>query len=284
MKHAAIALLAALAAVSLHAQEDPRVEKKRLIAELMEVIDVKRLTQASFEVMLGNMQRMAMQGVENDEEAKAAMKAEQARMDAFRDRLYTRLDYAKLTDDVYAPMFDKQFTNDELRQLIEFFKTKTGQKMAAMLSEFGIGALMHGNAIIQEAAQSTAAEMQKEENAKHPWRGTMADMRMLATALEARATDENEYPTVSLEELEPLLSPVYIRTMPKTDAWGTPFLYIGTGERYRIVSAGADKRFEWNARQMETVEQPRVMDNLDADIIFSDGQFIQLPKQAQGQM
>lgn len=282
MKRAVLALLLVLLAVPSFAEVDPRTEKKRLIAELIEVIDAKRLTQASFEVLLGNLQRIRVDGVE-DEEQKAMLESENERMKAFRDRLFTRIDYAKLVDDVYAPMFDKHFTSEELKDLIAFFKTKAGQKLVVILPEFGVGRLMQGNEIMQEATASAQEEMENEENAKHPWRKTMADIRSLATALEARATDVNEYPkSMSLDELEPLVSPVYIKTMPRLDAWGTPFLYVGDAEHYRIVSAGADKRFEWNARQLETdVEEPRVMEDLDADIIFADGNFIQFPKASQ---
>lgn len=283
MKRAAIVFFAILFALPSFGEEDPRTEKKRLIAELIEVIDAKRLTQASFEVLLGNLQRVSMAEVE-DEAQKERMRKENERMNAFRDRLYTRIDYAKLTDEVYAPMFDKSFTNAELKDLIVFFKTRTGQKLVAMLPEFGVGGLMQGNAILQQAVQATSEEMEKEENEKHPWRKTMADMRTLATALEARATDENDYPNVQLDALEPLLTPIYVKTMPKVDAWGTPFLYVADGEHYRIVSAGADKRFDWNARQLELdVQAPRVMQDLDGDIIFADGNFIQLPKESQQQ-
>src|SRR2546430_5292522 len=63
---------------------------------------------------------------------------------------------------------------------------------------------------------------------------TMADMRTIATAWEARATDMNKYnaagcsyPTatgkVAVTDLDTYCSPTYIKTFPKNDGWGTPY-------------------------------------------------------------
>src|SRR5687767_2214082 len=66
---------------------------------------------------------------------------------------------------------------------------------------------------------------------------SMADMRSLATALEARATDTNTYSIgstpvaltatdftsltpVSLDAVQGALSPKYIRKTPRIDGWG----------------------------------------------------------------
>src|SRR5213596_3505522 len=60
---------------------------------------------------------------------------------------------------------------------------------------------------------------------------TMADMRTIATAWEARATDLNKYnaggaltiPTgaVTITNLTNYLAPTYVKTFPSKDGWGT---------------------------------------------------------------
>src|SRR5205809_7027360 len=61
---------------------------------------------------------------------------------------------------------------------------------------------------------------------------TMADMRTIATAWEARATDVNRYnaagvtvPTsgVAIDDLNTYLAPTYVKTFPSKDGWGTPW-------------------------------------------------------------
>lgn len=277
----AIFLLLAVMSVPVFASE--RELKQQLIAEVLEVIDAKALTQASFDIMFGRMDDQmagAMAGAEGEAtpEQAAAYREQQEQMRAFRDRLYTRIDYAKYAEEIYAPLFDKHFSSDDLKELIAFYKTKAGQKSLALLPELAIGGMLKGSELLQQAARQTSDEIEEEQAQKHPDKKTMADMRTLATALEARATDEESYPDVDLAGLEKLLEPIYVKDMPEKDAWGTPFIYIGNESHYRIVSAGADKRFEWNARQFSTPGETRPTDNPDADIVFEDGVFMQYPR------
>src|SRR5256712_4833134 len=59
---------------------------------------------------------------------------------------------------------------------------------------------------------------------------TMADMRTMATAWEARATDVNRYNAagvtmpsgaVTIDNLTTFLAPTYVKTFPQKDGWGT---------------------------------------------------------------
>lgn len=112
-----------------------------------------------------------------------------------------------------------------------------------------------------------------------PERLVARDLRTVATALESRATDTNEYPNVSFNELVALLVPTYAKTLPLLDPWGTPFWYVGDGKNYRFVSAGADRRFEPGTQDLDARDQEsRPMDSLDADIIFQNGTFLQYPR------
>src|SRR5438045_5927489 len=55
---------------------------------------------------------------------------------------------------------------------------------------------------------------------------SMADLRTIATATEAYATDTNRYPRVtSIEELRALIQPRYIKVMPIVDGWGHTYRY-----------------------------------------------------------
>src|SRR5438552_15443368 len=69
---------------------------------------------------------------------------------------------------------------------------------------------------------------------------TMADMRGVATAWEARATDMNKYnaagtisivtnctKTFSIAQLSGALTPTYIKVLPIKDGWGNPLRFRG---------------------------------------------------------
>jgi hypothetical protein len=287
VKRAIVVALLVLTAVPSFA--DARAEKTELIAELLEVIDAKALTQASFDAIFTSMRGMndAPVGEDIPEESRAQLeasrKAQEEQMRTFRERFYTRLDHVKYADQVYAPLFDEHFNVTELKELIAFFKTKAGQKMMKVIPDLGIAAMAKGQKLLESAAAETYDELRKEEAEKTPWKPTMADMRTIAAALEARATDTNEYPDASFAELEGLLHPTYINTLPTLDGWGTPFVYFGNREHYRIVSAGADRRFEWSTNQLDAVAEPRETDNLNADLVYQDGTFTQYPAVAKHQ-
>src|SRR5687768_6244932 len=101
---------------------------------------------------------------------------------------------------------------------------------------------------------------------------TLADMRSIATALEAYSTDTNRYP--SADELRQELAPKYIPAVPSVDGWGHPLRYEcwnsqgeGVCDAYVIGSAGKDGKFEHEAL---TDYEEGATTNFDAGIIFSN--------------
>jgi hypothetical protein len=116
---------------------------------------------------------------------------------------------------------------------------------------------------------------------------TIADMRAIASAVEAYGVDYNRYPEAdSIDELATLLEPQYIATLPRVDAWGTPYRYQSTDcfpkggcQRYLIGSAANDKVFEptpltdWKHGQGET-------GSWDTDIVYSNGAFVRFREAA----
>ncbi|HYH06248.1 MAG TPA: type II secretion system protein GspG [Thermoanaerobaculia bacterium] len=92
---------------------------------------------------------------------------------------------------------------------------------------------------------------------------TMADIRAIATALEAYRTEKGVYPT----------KPELAGSLPERDAWTTPYSFIVTETEYFIGSAGADKTFDKALAEY----QRGVTEEFDCDIIFTDGSFLQYP-------
>jgi type II secretion system protein G len=113
---------------------------------------------------------------------------------------------------------------------------------------------------------------------------TMADMRSIATAWEARATDTNSYtaagvtfidPTAAITGLAGSLEPTYIKTVPKTDAWGTGYQVGSSATQYSIESLGKD-----GSDEADTAGSTNKFNN---DIIFADGTFVKYPEGVQSQ-
>jgi general secretion pathway protein G len=113
---------------------------------------------------------------------------------------------------------------------------------------------------------------------------TMADIRSVSTAIEAYATDKNQYPNAtSMDGLRPQLTPTYIRELPAVDGWGTELRYEAWSranelDSYAVGSAGKDKTFEHDTLQ-EYNQGPTTQ--FDRDIVFSNGNFVQYPEGVQ---
>ena len=121
---------------------------------------------------------------------------------------------------------------------------------------------------------------------------TMADMRNLATAWEARNVETGRFnaagaqvpgiaEVVDVNALDYAISPTYIKTMPREDGWRHPFeLYTSfswgssaPAAGYAIISPGRDGRFSTG-----TVGTSGATTNFDCDIVYSNGAFLQYPQ------
>ena len=122
-------------------------------------------------------------------------------------------------------------------------------------------------------------------------RRTMLDMKNFAVAWEARNTEVSRYNAaaagvsyegadqkVDIADVVGALTPTYIRTVPRTDAWGhlfacyldQPWGNAKAAQQYVIISGGHDGRID-----TEGEEGP--ITNFDCDIVYGSGRFLSYP-------
>jgi type II secretion system protein G len=123
---------------------------------------------------------------------------------------------------------------------------------------------------------------------------SMADIRSIATAWEARATDMNNYGAAggqstldwaggtaqSYTVMAGLLTPTYIKSLPKNDGWGDAYGYItaSNNQVYGIRSLGKDN--DASATSYTAGTQTK---QFDCDIVYSMGSFVEWPEGMQTQ-
>lgn len=122
---------------------------------------------------------------------------------------------------------------------------------------------------------------------------TMADIRGIAVAWEARAVDVKQYNAASAAvamppvvithaDLRSLLAPTYLANVPQFDGWGYALDYrldqgIGSGRpgaEYMIRSPGRDN-------QHQATYDPGPTTSFDCDIVYSNGSFVVWPEGTQ---
>jgi general secretion pathway protein G len=124
---------------------------------------------------------------------------------------------------------------------------------------------------------------------------SMADIRSIATAWEARATDMNNYAaagagsTISFGSgnytygtMVGLLTPTYIKSLPQNDGWGDAYDYVCTSNSqvYGIRSLGKDNAQDGSGGTYTSGTQTKAF---DCDIVYSMGSFVQWPEGMQTQ-
>lgn len=132
---------------------------------------------------------------------------------------------------------------------------------------------------------------------------TMADMRTIATAWEARATDVNRYNAAGaisalalctadvFAKLSGALAPTYIKLLPNKDGWGNKWRFQADAafgdatpaQNYVVWSAAKNGTSDGAASGFETAAVGGATTNFNNDLIFTNGVFVQYPEGAQTQ-
>lgn len=134
---------------------------------------------------------------------------------------------------------------------------------------------------------------------------TMADMRTIAVAWEARATDENRYNaagaisaitlcsnSIDRFALSSAVTPTYIKLLPEHDGWSNSLRFYAdqpwgdakAAANYIIWSAAKNGNSDGTAGWDTTSSSPGgATTNFNDDILFSNGTFIQYPEGVQTQ-
>lgn len=131
------------------------------------------------------------------------------------------------------------------------------------------------------------AQLRLEEEIRLAKRNyTLADMRAIATAVEAFNIDYNTYPVEkegTIENIRGKLESTYISKLPLMDAWENPLVYrcMEAKGPYWIISHGADGKPDAGIYSDHGVPVPSAAgqgSDDNADVIFSDGTFFRYPE------
>jgi len=128
------------------AQQTISPEKKALIKEFLEVTGGREGTDQIINVMLSSIEKeitktMALL-LEQDPNLTPAQKKEMQKdleesaarwNQRYRELFTQKINLGQLIDDLSYPLYDKHFTENELRDLIAFYKTPTGQKIISVM-------------------------------------------------------------------------------------------------------------------------------------------------------
>ena len=142
-----VVLVTALSFSVARAQEPART-KSELIKELIVVMEIGANSTNILDAMTEGLSEeypRIIEGIVGADstltpETRQRIKNEQGEsytrfMKAFRDRVKERIDFAKFTEDISLSLYDKYFTEGEIKDLIVFYKTATGKKSLKIMPQ-----------------------------------------------------------------------------------------------------------------------------------------------------
>ncbi|MDY7022719.1 MAG: DUF2059 domain-containing protein [Cyanobacteriota bacterium] len=132
-------------------------EKQQLIEEFLELTGGERTFQQVSQAMLSQMEQQFGAMLSSDligteqlspqerQQMATQLNQEMSRILQKYNRMFLeRIDYQQIVEEVYYPLYDKYFTEDDLRVLIDFYKSPTGRKTIEVMPQ-----------LLQESIQRT---------------------------------------------------------------------------------------------------------------------------------
>ena len=154
-------------------------EKQVLIKEYFEITGGRDAVNKSLDAVFANLNNtlpmIISAQIEQDSNLTATQKADlqksmpemAARMSKrFQEELNRELDFAKVVEEVNYPLLDKFFTEAELKDLIAFYKSPTGQKAISLQPQIYTEATTRLNAVLIPAMQKVMKKVTDEETAE----------------------------------------------------------------------------------------------------------------------
>lgn len=147
---------------SLQAAKSKMSEEKRaLITELATVTKIGEMATKSLDMMLDQFAFQApatlsqmvgdpgnLSGKDKEEFDKAVQESSLRVLRRLRQLLPERINISSITEQVFFPIYDKYFTEQDLKDLIAFYKTPTGQKSIEVMPD-----------VLRESLEKTAELM-----------------------------------------------------------------------------------------------------------------------------
>jgi len=173
--HTLVFILLPLCGANSYAQEVPS-EKRDLIRELLVVMDARRNAVVIMDSISDQMQKDMLatlnRQAEGDSSLTAAERAEKQRAvaesarrsgDRFRELFKQRVDYAQLVEEVSYEAYDKHLTVEEMRYLLAFYKSETGQKLIRIMPQLISESMSKFSERLTPALQEISQQILDEE-------------------------------------------------------------------------------------------------------------------------
>lgn len=161
---------------AIRAQDDIKPAKRALIKELFIATKVDKLAENFTNALLTQMERDLPKMVsdlaelgelqgrgETAESQRAIVEFRTRTLRRFKELIPQRINFAEVVEQMFYPLYDKFFTEDELKDLVAFYKSPTGQKSIGVMPQLLQDALQRSSEALNPKVMQIASEVISEE-------------------------------------------------------------------------------------------------------------------------
>jgi hypothetical protein len=158
------------------AQEPTTMKKQELIRELLVVTDANNSATKIIDSIIGEMNRQYPQMVERlanadpsltpaqRQKAKRVLSENHAQYSKqLLERIKQRVDIGQVVESISSSLYDKYFTEEEIKDLISFYKTSTGKKTLSVMPQYFAESLQRTGEKLLPILTTIITEMAAEE-------------------------------------------------------------------------------------------------------------------------
>jgi Uncharacterized protein conserved in bacteria len=158
------------------AAQEPTTKKQELIRELLVVTDASNNARKIIDSVVIEMNKQYPQIVERladadpdltpaqRQKAKTILGENQSRFTAqLLERIKQRVDIGQVVESISSSLYDKYFTEDELKDLIAFYKTPTGKKTLSIMPQYFAESIQRTGEKLSPILTTVIMEMAAEE-------------------------------------------------------------------------------------------------------------------------
>jgi len=176
-----LALLIGMAAVIMpHARAEeavPPEDKRQVIQELLEVTDAEKMAGSITEAMLQQMERsypqMVAQLLPEVRQAADQQALRQKLIDSrtrfskrFRELYLQRIDFGQIVEQIYVPLYDKHFSEQELKDLVAFYRSPSGKKALATMPDLLKESMQRSSEVLNPQIMQIVRDIMEEEKSQ----------------------------------------------------------------------------------------------------------------------
>jgi uncharacterized protein len=160
------------------AQQEISAEKKALIQELLLVTEAEKTSSRVVDTMLTALEEqypLIMQDVTGSISGLTPAQRQKMTAEAkdfawfsrtFRERLQQRINFKEFVEKMSYPLYDKYFTESELKDLISFYKSTTGKKTLSVMPALLNDSIQKSGEVLTPILTGLVHEMIEEEKAR----------------------------------------------------------------------------------------------------------------------